>query len=375
MTAGHTKPGRQPPWMSAWLWKLGCGAVLCVILFLGLWPFSQPRNAVRWVRDQDGLRFGDRGTIRSSGTFQMTASPEQASSSLEIWLEPELISDSNTILAFSKPENLPQFSVHQYRSSLFVTHHVENEQPPSETIGIENVFHQGRPVFVAMASGPQGTALYVDGVLAETFSRFRFRKDLAGQLEIGTSPHDNDPWHGTIRGLAIYYRELTAAQVRRHFETWTRYKRPEIGKDEQATAVYLFTERAGRTVHSAVDPAVNLDIPERYSLLKQTRFEPFWKEYRPGPAQWMDVLVNVGGFVPLGFVFCGYLSSIRGARRPLLLTTVVGFVISLTIEFLQSYLPTRNSGTTDLFTNSLGSFLGARVYTSGLVARLVLKRR
>jgi glycopeptide antibiotics resistance protein len=122
-----------------------------------------------------------------------------------------------------------------------------------------------------------------------------------------------------------------------------------------------------------VGPAINLEIPKRYTLLKQTQFEPFWREYRPGPALWIDVLVNIGGFIPLGFIFCCYLSSIRRVQRPLLFATVVGFAVSLTIEFFQSYLPTRNSGTTDLFTNTLGSFLGAKLYASDAVAILFAK--
>ena len=40
------------------------------------------------------------------------------------------------------------------------------------------------------------------------------------------------------------------------------------------------------------------------------------------------------------------------------LTVLVGFFISLTIEALQAYLPTRDSDLTDVLSNTFGTWLG-----------------
>ena len=97
---------------------LVCLSVLCGILVAGLMPFQCPRNAVTWLGNESGLRFGGHGTIWSSGTFQMTGSQDEASCSLEVYLQPRFSSDAKTLLAFSTPENPLQFSLHQHLSGL-----------------------------------------------------------------------------------------------------------------------------------------------------------------------------------------------------------------------------------------------------------------
>ena len=50
-----------------------------------------------------------------------------------------------------------------------------------------------------------------------------------------------------------------------------------------------------------------------------------------------------------------------------------GAALSLTIEILRSFIPTRYSGLTDVITNSTGTAPGARVYLSGAAHRLLEK--
>jgi VanZ family protein len=336
-----------------------CVLVLFGILVLGLWPFHRRKNAVTWLRNENGLRFGRDGTILSARTFQID-SQDDGSGSLEIWLQPGLTSDSNTLLSFSTPDNPLQFSLHQYHSSLILQRNIQSEHRTA-TIGIEGIFRQIKPVFITITSGEQETAMYVDGVLADAFRQVRLAKDFIGQLVIGTSPVERDGWQGELRGLAIYRSEFTAAEVLYHYETWTKQGRPHLSKHDRAIALYLLDEHAGQVAHDAFRSGIDLNIPERYTLLHQTFLQPFWEAYKPGWGYWRDILTNVIGFVPLGFFFCAYLSSIPRTKRPALVTIVLGFGVSLTIEVLQSYLPNRDSGTTDLITNTLGTFVGVKL--------------
>ena len=341
-----------------------CVSVLCCILVAGLAPFQRPRNAVTWLGNENGVRFGNYGTIWSSGTLEGAVAQDEPSCSLEIWLQPERTSGSHPLLSFYTPENPLQFWLQQFRANLGINRELPGDQHRVVAIGIEGVFSQTKPVFITMASGTQKTSIYVNGSLAESFPQFRFGENCKGQLVLGTSPVRNERWSGLLLGLAIYRRELTPAQVLQHFETWTIHGRPELSASEDAMAIYLFNERAGDIVHNAVRPGIDLHIPKSYSLLHQKLLEPFWKEFKPRRAYGSDILINIAGFIPLGFFFCAYWSSVRPIRHAALSTVVLGFIVSLTIEILQSYIPTRGSGTTDLITNSFGTFLGVKLYAS-----------
>jgi VanZ family protein len=339
--------------------SLLCFAVLCGILVAGLWPFERPPNEVTWLGNENGLRLGGFATLRSTGFFQTPGPPDDSSCSLDLWLQPGITNESNTILAFSTAANPRQLILHQYHSMLILTREIQSGPRRTATIGIDNAFRQIRPAFITIASGPRESAMYVDGVLARKFPGLQLASDCTGQLVVGTSPVVDDSWSGKLRGIAIYRQELTAAQALRHYETWTTQGSPDLSADERPVALYLFSERSGSIVHNAVPGGIDLQIPKRYSIVHQRFLQPFWEEYKPDREYGKDILINIAGFMPLGFFFCAYWSRVRQIGRAALVTTAFGLAVSLTIEVLQSHLPTRNSGTTDLFTNTLGTFLGA----------------
>jgi VanZ family protein len=339
-----------------------CVAVLVGILAAGLAPFERPRNAVAWLENENGVRFGRDGTIWSAGAFPKSDGQGQPSCSLEIWLQPDSASASGTLLAFYTPENPLQFLLQQYRALLILSRQMRESRNQAQIIGTDGVFPTIEPVFVSLTSGPENTAMYVDGKLARSFPKVRIGDGCAGQLVIGTSPVGESSWSGELKGLALYQLELTPAEVLQHYQTWRTLGRPKLSENEHAIAVYLFNERTGSTVHNDLGGGIDLYIPERFSLLHQRLLNPFWNEFKPGAGYWIDILVNIVGFIPLGFFFCAYWSSVRPIKHPNLTTVILGLAVSLTIEVLQSYLPTRDSGMTDLITNTLGTFLGVRLY-------------
>ena len=345
---------------------LACVLVVAGMLVVGLWPFHSPRNQVTWLSGENGLQFGRHGVILSSGSFRATDYPSGGPCSLEIWFEPARTWASASLLSFYAPERRRQFSLLQSLTDLRLQSDILEEQYQTLTsrLDVADVFWQGKPAFVTIAAKGGQTSVYLNGAPVIPSASFQISsRDFAGRLIIGNPPRAGDSWRGQVRGLAVYDDALPPAQVRQDYETWSRKGRPDISGTDRPVALYLFDEHAGNVIHNQVARGSDLDIPDHYVVVDQAFLRPFWVEYYPGWGYWRGVvLLNVVGFMPLGFLFCAYFSLSGRIRRPALATILLGFTLSLTIECLQAFLPTRDSGTTDLITNTLGTCIGVWIY-------------
>jgi hypothetical protein len=345
-----------------------CVAVLCIILSLGLWPFHAPRNSVTWLRNANGLFFGRSGTVVSSDALNLTDLKDDLCCSIEIWAAPHLVPNSATLLAFYSLENPYQLKLSQSLTDFRLQAEIPNGPHGATQANLygSEAFYGPKEAFITVTSGQQGTAVYVDGALAARGPLRIPKTAFTGRILLGDSPRQPHSWYGQIRGLAIYCAELTAGQAYRHYDTWMKKGHPEVADEERPVSIYLFDEHSGNIVHSQVKSGVNLYIPQRYAVVDKLFMEPFWQEFEMSRSFWSGVLKNIVGFVPLGFCFYPYLSARQG-KSAALLTIVVGAIVSVTIEILQAFLPTRESGMTDIATNTLGTWMGVvfyqRVYT------------
>ncbi|MGA7513477.1 MAG: VanZ family protein [Candidatus Sulfotelmatobacter sp.] len=343
---------------------VSCCLVLCCIVIAGLWPFHAPKNQVEWSRNREGLKFGNYGSIVSSSDFE-SSRPSNGPCSLEIWLQPRQINRWGTILAFYSSKRTEGLTVRQSWGDVVLLLQRPDARSPGKTVRIYvgDVFRREKSVLVTISAGDRGTAIYSDGVLAKISRDFHLTTgDFTGRLVIGNSPVKPDSWSGELKGIAIYDRELTATEAGQHYQDWTRTVPSDSIKTVGAGALYLFDEGRGHVVHSQVKPAHDLVVPDRFFVLHQQLLQTPWEEYRPGWRYWENVGVNVLGFAPLGFVLYAYFYSTRKAKRAATITIALGLGVSLTIEILQAFLPTRDSGMTDLITNTLGTAVGVILY-------------
>jgi hypothetical protein len=345
------------------LLAVACAVVLCLILVAGLWPFNPlPKNNVEWSRDGSGLHLAGRGQAVSSAPLPPPGPQGAHACSLELWARANLPKGVSTLLGFYMPGNPTAFFIRQYSSGAVF------EQGDESAFGlhrrrymyIDRVFDSQAPAFLALTASAQSNSAYVNGVLKEKSTRLGFPcGNLSGWLVVGNSPVENDSWRGWVRGLAVFDRELTADEVLAHYRSWAGSGRLDASAGPGLAALYLFDEGSGSTIHNRAGRAPDLMIPDHYRLLHASFLKVPWREFQATWGYLWDLIVNIAGFIPFGFVFCAYLRLARQSARALGLTICLGFAASLTIEVLQAYLPTRGSGMTDLITNTLGTTLGA----------------
>ncbi len=355
-----------------------CIIAITAVLAATLWPFNpSPTNGVRWLADANGIAFDGAGLVMSNSPLYLAESGP-GPCSLEILLRPADTQSFYTILNFYTPSNPKQFLVRQWTDGLLVSHDVvgANNQVRRTKFDVDHTFQVGKLLLLTIVSGPNGTVVYSNGQLAQAFPRFNISsKDLSGQIILGSSAVDYEPWPGEVRGLAIYSTELTPAQVFKHFEDWTRGPRVDPSDGDGPVALYYFAERTGHEIHSTVGSGPDLEIPKSFTVPHKAVLASPVKEFQ---ANWLyvkDVLLNIGGFVPLGFVLCLYFASMYSRGKAILLTIFAAGALSFAIEVLQAFIPRRVSGTTDIITNTLGAAIGATVARPGMVLRFLGRLR
>ena len=85
-----------------------------------------------------------------------------------------------------------------------------------------------------------------------------------------------------------------------------------------------------------------------------------------------DIFINFIAYLPLGFLLVLALQSRLSIRGAMIISALTGFALSLAMEAVQMYLPTRTSSTLDVLTNGLGGLIGALIAARQDVRKLIV---
>lgn len=343
-----------------------CCAFWVGLLLAGLWPFNfLPANEVHWLEDGNGIRFHGHGQTYASIPWNETRAnaATDGAFSVELWLASEKNCGCvSTILTLDDPSQRKSFQIEQSIADLVVRGHFRDasNSPGFRSLWLDESLQKDKVRFLSVTSGPQGTALYLEGVRSRMYPFTPLADNLRGQLLLGHSAAGKSAWAGTIFGVAIYDRALTADEVSAHYEAWSQKKSGELAAAPGMVGLYRFDERSGNLVHNRAGSMADLVIPKRFFTLRK-RFLARSFSFKKSDVR--DAAVNIAGFVPFGLLVCAYLRGAARRSKPgaVLLTVLLGAATSLLIELLQAYLPSRDSSLPDVINNILGTGLGAIV--------------
>ena len=98
-------------------------------------------------------------------------------------------------------------------------------------------------------------------------------------------------------------------------------------------------------------------------LQKEILVTPRWDNMRNSSSV-QDIIINFLGFIPFALALNAVLmyASRWSAKKRALLTLLICFTISLTIEVIQSQIPSRSSQLIDLILNTIGPGVGLLVF-------------
>ena len=343
---------------------------LALILFVGLWPFDPwSENRVSPLDGSEGLRFEADGIVLSSGgeAEWIQSLFKNKAISIELWVRPAAESSGgvSSIVAFYDSQSEKSFFVGQWKSHLLVrtqTSHTVRGGRNYREIGLREGLVAGREHFLTITSDSTGTRIYSEGKPARVNPAHQvFPEDAVfGRIILGNNAAGKQGWSGDILGLGLYSRSLTTDEVLNSFSRWKDGSRISLHL-EGTVGLYCFQEAAEREVKNCWGGTLNLLIPETFAPPRKILLSHSWDHLRHGWSSIQDVIVNIAGFIPFGFLTCALLLRRRNAGGGLAFihAVLIGALLSFTIEILQAWLPSRDSSLADLAFNTLGTALGA----------------
>jgi VanZ family protein len=358
-----------------------CLTILVIILIAGLWPFNFfPKNKVAWLPDKTGVYFSSRGIILSPDPLN---DPQQLllnkqSITIEILIHPteEPPDNINRILSIYDGEDSEITFLGQWKNHLIIQSRVERPVGNilHSEIGADDALGKDRDYLLSITSGTEGTAIYINGQLAQTYPRHRLLGSITSKkigFILGNSPVGKNSWKGRIMRLAIYNRTFAAEQVFKHYQSYLENNFTMHPEKEGCIGLYLFNEKQGAVIKDYSNLNNHLTIPVLFRPVKKIILDPPWHDSRWNKSFVQDTIINLLGFIPLGFFFTAFLLKASNWKKKIIYIGVAatGFAISLTIELSQIYLPSRYSQLGDVICNSVGTVLGI------LILHLIIQSR
>jgi VanZ family protein len=334
-----------------------------VLVILCFWPFNFMQiNQIAWNPD-GGLMFTPPSTAYTDQPPAKLVGLRQWTIVLEFKTLPPL--RVGRILSYSGDEHNFNLSIDQFWDDIILRVRT-GKDGRSRELGIAKVADPAneRRVSLALEYDGQTISAYLDGrrKALQRIGLIDYSSwDTSSPLILGSQPNGENGWYGVIYKLAVVGRTVRPDELE------------NIPTTIPVTLLYAFDERTGMATRdqSAVN-RTSLSWPERFIPYARTILQSprdYWPKYgRPSPS---DIIANVLIYIPIGYLVAAWLCRRGGRWIGIAVPIFTGSGLSLIIEIVQAYLPSRYSSTVDVMTNTAGTIIGLYLLKSGWVNALM----
>lgn len=317
------------------------------------------------MTEKDGVSFGRFGVIYGKEIIDHTFfKNNQISIEMALCSKDESVYSLKYIISFFNTEDrYADIVIAQWRTHVILFSRNGNYTDVNKyrKCGFRDVLPIDTTLFLSIASNKDSTIMYINGKPAKKCMKFPLIPENYinnEQLILGNFPSGNSEWKGEMYVLSVYDTFLSEGQVFNNYKKWKLKKYEEYECNPKM--MYLFNERTDSLVNNRVSPDYKLLIPPLFKTLKKEMLSLPRNLFRNKRSGAQDIILNILGFVPFGFFLAIVLLKIKvySKKQTCLLTIFSGFFISLTIEILQTFLPSRDSSLLDLVLNTAGAFIG-----------------
>ena len=343
--------------------------MLCAIGVAGLRPAGVPAaNRAHWDSART-LRLEPPSQLLSAG--EVSLSP--GAFAVEAWIEPGWPVAPGTnqeIFSLIDGAGAPALLVGQWPGGFLLR--VRDDNPGGDPRRDRYVHHTiaDRLVHLAIEVGPERLRFRVNGRPTDFSWRSGRRPEAGGfrgRVLLGSRATGWPAWRGAVHALFLREGPLPAGA----FEAGVG-EAPPVPRGHGTELASPSLRAAWRFDGLRSGPVACLAGSCSEMLVPEHAIDPAppllgLRVHPNRPGRWLpaDVLLNVLGFAPLGFLLARLLEPSSGASRSetgrsaVAWATVLGLALSAAIELAQWWMPARNSSAIDLACNGAGSALGA----------------
>ncbi len=339
--------------------------IVIIVLFFGLRPkTSFYGNNIAWLSDKKALSFNNSSIAYVDNIHLLEENQQSHEFTLQIVVAPASLEKTGfrPILMLHDGTDRAQLIIWHWGASIIVMNGDDYDYSKKlPRISVKDALIVNETTFITITSSENATAVFINGVLARELKDLHLSIPNTGsgpRLILGNSVYGKHGWNGEIYSLAMHGKAFSSEMVKRHYQEWQGKKRFLYDPPDKPIFLYSFNEYNNHMIPDQTGRNEPIQLPSKLVVFKKTVLSPPWHNFTLNQSLFNDAILNLLGFIPLGAAMCCWLRQSQSFSRgpETLIIVVFCFLLSLSMETIQVWLPGRASSQLDILLNSLGAW-------------------